>query len=442
MIDPISITVLTFVLFFVLLLLGVHIGVALGFCGLFGMVMGVGILAAIAQLITIPFAATFNFGLAVIPLFVLLGSLTEHAGFTSELYQAAYMWLRNLRGGLAMATIAAGAAFGAACGSTVVSAAIFTKISLPEMIKFGYNKGLSAGCIAASGTLASMIPPSVLFVIYGAITEVSIGKLLISGILPGILSAFMYIFGIIILSRTRRFSHLIPALETQKISFKEKMSSLTGVWGILVLFTLVMGGIYLGLTTPTHSGAVGAFGALILVILRRRMTFKSMLLALKDSATTTSVIFIIVVGGFLFARFLTYTGILTTFVLWSKSLGAPSYAYLGMYIILFLILGCFIEAIAIMLLTLPVLFPIMVAVGYDPIWLGVISIKLAEIGLVTPPVGLNVYVVKSASVASGIDLSLGEVFRGVTPFLLCDFVTMTLLIIFPQISLLLPSLMY
>jgi C4-dicarboxylate transporter DctM subunit len=439
MIDPVMSVPITVLMFFVLLVLGVHIGVALGIAGLTGMLMSYGVGMTLAQLIGIPFSITYSFSLAVIPMFVLLGSLAERAGITTELYHAANIWLRHLRGGLAMATIAAGAAFGAACGSTVVSAAIFTKISLPEMVKFGYDKRTAAGCIAAAGTLASLIPPSILFVVYGVITEESIGKLLISGILPGILSAIMFIICVQVLSRWKKTSHLIPKNSPQRASLKERLVSLREVWGMLILFIIVMGGIYTGWATATHSGALGALGALILVTTRGRLSFAGILDALRDAVQTTSVIFIIVVGGFLFARFMTFTGLLTDLCQWALALNISRYVYLAIFVAVFLIMGCFVDAVACMLLILPAMFPLMTGVGFHPIWLGVISIKLAEIGLVTPPVGLNVYVVKSSS---PIPIDLVGVFAGVTPFVLTDLCTLAILIAIPEISLYLPELMF
>ena len=436
MLDPGLTGIIVMVFLLVLLAAGVHIGVALGVGGLLGMYLAIGPQAALGQLATAPFRTTNQFTLAVIPLFILMGSLATHAALTTDLYRAAYNWLGRLRGGLAMATTMAAAAFGAACGSTVVNAAVFTKIALPEMEKFGYSKRLGAGCIAASGTLASLIPPSILMVIYGIVTEQSIGRLLISGVIPGIISALIYMTGIYIWVRSKPEIAPIPDI---RISWRTRLRSLWGVWGIVVLFILVIGGIYSGLFTPTSAGAVGAFGAFIIVLTKRRLNLHTLQETLKDATVTTSVIFIIVVGGILFARFLTYTGIVADVSDTLLSLKLPKHLYLLCYAAIYVILGMFIEPIAIMVMTLPVMFPIMVGTGFDPIWLGVISIKLAEISLITPPVGLNVYVVKSAS---PIPLSLEDVFMGILPFLVMDFLTLALLIAFPQITLVLPNLMF
>jgi tripartite ATP-independent transporter DctM subunit len=434
--DPATTGVLVTVLLFAALALGVHIGVALGLAGILGMYLAIGPDAALGQLATIPFSTTNSFTLAVIPLFILMGSLATQAALTTDLYRAAYNWLGRLPGGLAMATTLASAAFGAACGSSVVNAAVFTRMALPEMTKFGYSKRLSAGCIAASGTLASLIPPSILMVVYAVITEQSVGKLLIAGLIPGILSAAIYMLGIYL--RAKRNPEMAPIPDV-RISWNERFRSLYGVWGVMFLFLLVIGGIYAGFFTPTYAGAVGAFGAFVIVIGKRRLNRGMLIDTFKDAGITTSTIFIIVIGGIIFARFLTYTGLVASVSDILLGLQLDPYLYLLSFAVIYLVLGMLIDPIAIMVMTLPVMFPIMTGAGFDPIWLGVISIKLAEISLITPPVGLNVYVVRSAS---PIPLTLEDVFAGIMPFLFLDILTLGLLIAFPQIVLLLPNLMF
>ncbi|MCA8929663.1 MAG: TRAP transporter large permease [Alphaproteobacteria bacterium] len=419
----------------VMLGFGVHIGVALGLCGVLGTLLVIGFDAAIAQMATIPFSTTNSFTLAVIPLFILMGSLATQAGLTADLYRAAYNWLGRLPGGLAMATTLASAAFGAASGSTVVNAAVFTRMALPQMTAFGYDKRLSAGCIAASGTLASLIPPSILMVIYAILTEQSIAFLLMAGLLPGLLSGAMYMGAIYGIARVR--PEMAPRA-TEAISLRQKVQSLSGVWGVALLFTLVIGGIYAGFFVPTYAGAVGAFGAFLIVLGKRRLDRGTTVATLKDAGVTTSVIFIIVIGGIIFARYLTYTGLVTEITDGLLALDLNKYAYLFAFALIYLVLGMLIDPIAIMVITLPVMFPILTGAGFDPIWLGVISIKLAEMSLMTPPVGLNVYVVRSAS---PIPLKLEEVFAGVMPFLAVDVVTLLLLIFIPDITLFLPTLM-
>ncbi|MEY3652849.1 MAG: hypothetical protein RL739_1019 [Pseudomonadota bacterium] len=416
------------------LVLGAHIGVALGLAGFLGIYLSVGPDAAFAQIAAIPFGTTNSFSLAVIPLFILMGSFATASGITTDLFRMAYVWLGALRGGLAMATVMSSAAFGAASGSTIVNAAVFTKMAMPEMARFGYDVRLNAGCIAAAGTLAALIPPSILMVVYAVITEQSIGKLLIAGVVPGILTAIIYCTGIYVFARVR--PDLAP-LANLKFTWTERFQSLKGVYGIMILFSVVVGGIYGGYFPATYAGAVGAFGAFVIALARRKLTPGSLIDVLKEAAVTTSVIFIIVVGGILFARFLTYSGLVTTISSFMIGLGADKYTYLLCFVVLFTILGCFIEPIAIMVMTLPIMFPVMKEAGFDPIWLGVVAVKLAEIGVLTPPVGLNVFVVKSSS---PIPVTLGQAFAGVTPFILLDFLSLGLYVIFPEMILWLPNL--
>lgn len=435
MFDPATAGVIVACILVFLLITGTHIGVGLGISGFIGILITINERAAFAQMATVPFSTTNSFTLAVIPLFILMGSLATQAGLTTDLYRAAYNWLGKISGGLAMATTLASAAFGAACGSTIVNAAVFTKMAMPEMTKFGYDKRLSAGCIAASGTLASLIPPSILMIIYAVITEQSVARLLVAGLVPGFLSAAVYMLGIYIVAKARPDLAPIPNVTITK---RERWESLKGVWGISFLFILVIGGIYMGFFVPTYAGAVGAFGAFMIVAAKRKLNGRLLVDTFKDAGITTSTIFIIVIGGIIFARFLTYTGLVGDISEWMIALNLSPIAYLIGFAILYLILGMLIDPIAIMVMTLPVMFPIMTSVGYDPIWLGVIAIKLAEISLITPPVGLNVYVVRSAS---PVKLRLEEVFAGVTPFLIMDVFTLALLIAFPSIVLFLPSLM-
>jgi len=308
-------------------------------------------------------------------------------------------------------------------------------MALPEMTRLGYNKELSAGCIAASGTLAALIPPSILMVVYAIITEQSIGKIMLAGLIPGILTAFVFMAGIYV--RVKLNPSLAPTPK-EVFTLQEKIASLKGVWGIAVLFVVVIGGIYVGFFTPTFAGAIGAFGALVIVIMKRRMTKTAAVEIFKDAGINSTTIFIIIIGGMLFARFLTYTGIVAEVTNYLIALQLSPTTYLLCFILVFLVLGMFIEAIAIMVMTMPVMYPVLIGVGYDPIWLGIISVKLAEISLCTPPVGLNVYVVRSAS---PVPLTLENVFAGVTPFIVMDFLVLALLVYFPEIVTFVPNMM-
>jgi len=364
----------------------------------------------------------------------LMGALFSRAGYTGELYRAAYSWLGGLRGGLAMATTAGCAAMGAITGSSVANAAVFTKIAVPEMVRGGYDKRLAAACVAASGTLASLIPPSILAVVYGIVTETSVGKVLIAGFIPGIVSALVYMLGIYIRVRLNPRLAPVPAVD---VRWRERFGSLRPLWAVTAVFTLVIGGIYTGLFTPTFAGAVGASGAFVLAAIRR-MAPATMWDALVETATLTANIMFIVVGGFVFARFLAFSGIIRESTDLLLALNVSPLVYLLGYIVVMVILGMFLEAFSIMVLTLPVFFPILIGVGYDPVWLGIITLKVIEIGLVSPPVGLNVYVVQASSPVA---ISMEDLFRGIVPFLVMDTLTLGLFILFPEIVLFLPNLM-
>lgn len=434
MFDPATAAMAAVALVTFLLISGAHIGVAMGLGGILGITMANGWYAAMAQLATVPFSTVNSFTLAVIPLFILMGSMATQARLTTDLYIAAYNWLSRLPGGLAMTTTIASAAFGAASGSTIVNAAVFTRMAMPEMTRMGYDKRLSSGCIAASGTLAAMIPPSVLMVIYAIVTEQSVGRMLIAGLIPGLLTAAVFMGGIYLMVKRRPEIAPMPA---NPIPRAEKIRSLRNVWGVLALFTLVIGGIYGGFFVPTYAGAVGAFGAFLIVVLKRRANREMLRETFIDSVLTSATIFAVLIGGMLFARFLTYTGLVSSVSGSMIALEWSPYAYLLGFALLFLLLGMFIEPIAIMVMTLPVMYPVMMNAGFDPIWLGVIVIKMAEISLITPPVGLNVYVVRSAS---PVPLRLEQVFAGVFPFILMEMLVLGLLIVFPGLVTFLPSL--
>lgn len=434
MFDPATAAMLAIGLLFTLMLAGVHIGVAMGLCGTLGIYMSLGQFPALAQVGSVPFATVNSFTLAVIPMFILMGSLATQAKLTTDLYAAAYNWFSKMPGGLAMTTTIASAAFGAASGSTMVNAAVFTKMAMPEMTAAGYDKRLSSGTIASAGVLSAMIPPSVLMVVYAITTEQSVGKMLIAGIVPGVMTAFIFLLGIYIWAKMRPEHAPMPKTT---VTMAEKIGSLKNTWGILLLFGMVIGGIYGGWFIPTYAGAVGAFGAFLIVFFKRRANLKTLRETFLESIQSTATIFLVVIGGMLFARFLTYTGLVSVVSDWLILQDLAPFTYLLAFGVLFLVLGCFIEPIAIMIMTLPIIFPVMTSVGYDPIWLGVVVIKMCEISLITPPVGLNVFVVRSSS---PVPLRLEQVFAGVTPFILMELVALALLIMFPALVTFLPAL--
>ena len=381
----------------------------------------------------LPHGIAAHYSLSVIPLFIIMGYLGFHSGLTKDIFYTARQWFGHRPGGLAIATTYGCAGFAACTGSSVASAAVMGKMAIPEMRKYGYEPGFAAGAVAAGGTIATLIPPSVPLVIYGIITEQSVGFLLMAGFLPGILSAIIYAF--MIQFRVKMKPSLAPPLE--KAPWKSRVISLKNTWGIVAILTLMLGGIYTGIFTPTEAGGAGAAGVLLIGILTRRLNFKKFKMALMETGRATVMIFAIIVGILIFVRFLALTGLPAAFSEMVVALPVPRIFILGGILGLFVFLGMFLDLIGMMLLALPIVFPPIVALGYDPIWFGVIVVKMGEICLITPPVGLNVYVVNSVAP----DIPSQTIFKGIIPFLLMDFLTLAVLIAFPQIVTFLPSLM-
>ncbi len=427
--------VLPIVVLFVLLGLGVHIGMALGMTGLLGIFLLQGEAAAWSQLQSIPYSSGANYTLAVVPMFILMGALFTNSGYTADVFTAANRIFGGIRGGLPLATTAASGVFGAVTGSSVANAAVFSRVSLPQMVERGVKKTLAVGSIAASGTLASLIPPSLLLVVFGIITQQSVAALLVAGIIPGILSMAVYLVGIHLWVRWRPETAPVAGSRT---SLADKARAILPLWSAVLVFGLVMGGIYGGLFTPTQAGAIGAFVVLVLGTVAGKSRLGLVWTALRETGSTTAAILLILVGGDFFSRYLGYGGVVQSISGALTRADLPPLAYLLIFAVIVVVLGMFLEAFSIMVLVLPVMFPVLTGVGYDPVWLGVVTIKLVEIGLITPPVGLNVYVVKSAS---PIPLQLGEVYRGVLPFLVLDVLTLALIIAFPSIVLFLPGIM-
>lgn len=420
-------------LFLALVFLGMPIAFAAALVGFLGLWVVGGGNAALTSVGTLPYSITAHYVYTVLPMFIIMGHFALHAGFAQEVFWAGRQWVGRLPGGLASATAVGGAGLGAACGSSLAAAAILTKVALPEMEKYKYDPKLSAGTCASCGTLAATIPPSALIVIYGIMTEQSIGKLLIAGFLPGFLTAAAYIVQITF--RAWRNPSLGPPV--YGVTWKERFISLKGVWGIALLAIIVMGGIYTGVFTPTEAGAAGALGALIIGLATRRMGRSSMWQALVETGRTTSMVFIIIVGILIFVRFLALTRVPYEISEFLGGLPVPPLLILIGILLLYLVLGMFMDAIGMLLLTLPVVFPISLALGFNPIWFGIIVVIMCEVGLITPPVGLNVYVVRG--IATHIPLT--DMFRGVIPFVITMLVVVALLIAFPQIVLFLPNLM-
>jgi tripartite ATP-independent transporter DctM subunit len=374
-----------------------------------------------------------SYSLTVIPLFILMGQIAFHAGISRRLYDSAYTFLGHFPGGLAMATIGACAGFAAICGSTNAAAATMATVALPEMKRYKYSMELATGSVAAGGSLGILIPPSVIFIVYGIMTQQSIGKLFAAGILPGILLSILFILTIYIRVRIK------PVLGPPgpKTSLREKLQSLSGVIEMLLIFGLVMGGLFKGFFTPTEAGAAGAFITLMLAVGRRHISWEKFLVAIWESVRISCMVLVIVAGATVFGHFLAVTRIPYILADWVAGLPLPPWAIMGLIISIYLIGGCFMDSLAMILLTIPIFYPVAVNLGYDPIWFGVIIVLITEMGVITPPVGVNVYVVSGVAK----DVPLEVIFKGVLPLLGALIVCNIILIIFPQIALFLPSLM-
>jgi tripartite ATP-independent transporter DctM subunit len=374
-----------------------------------------------------------NYTLSVVPLFILMGSFVTRAGMSQELFRAAYAFIGHLRGGLAMATVMACAGFGAICGSSIATAATMAKVAYPSMKKLGYSDALSTGSIAAGGTLGILIPPSTIMVIYGIITETNIGKLFAAGILPGILATFLLCLAVA--WSTWRDPKAGPRGE--RASWSERWAALRGVWAVVALFALVMGGIYAGAFTATEGAAMGAVGAMVFALSRKVLTWKSLYASLVESARTTSMLFMILIGALMFAEFVNITTMpsdLTNFV---SRFQLHPIVVVAAIMVIYIILGTAMEELSMILLTLPVFFPIIVKLGFDPIWFGILIVVVVEIGLISPPVGMNLFVLSTLIP----EVPTRTVFRGVMPFVVVDVIRLAILVAFPVISLYLPSLM-
>jgi C4-dicarboxylate transporter DctM subunit len=433
--DVTTIGILGIVLLFVLLALGLHIGLCMLLVGAAGAILILGLRGGMNILAVTPFSTAAAYAFAPLPLFFLMGAFAFYGGFGAAAYEAANRWLGKLHGGLAIATTFANAMFGMVSGSSMAATAVFTKVSLDEMLDRGYDKKLAIGTIASAGTFAVMIPPSGLFILYGMLTDESIGKLFLAGIIPGFIMAA--VFAVFIYLRVRLNPRLAPLVE-QNYNIKEKMTSLVSVWPIIFLFALVIGGMLTGMFTPTESAAVGAVGALIIAIILkgpRKIKFRD---SLVETMRNTGMVFLIFIGAMIFGRFLAVTRLPTGLAELVLGLHMPRLVVLIAILVVYFILGMFLNAGAIMALTIPIIVPVLKVLEYDMIWFGVVTILLMEMGLITPPVGMNVYV--ATAVADG-KVSMEETFAGILPFLPCDFIMLILLIVFPEICLYLPGLM-
>jgi tripartite ATP-independent transporter DctM subunit len=425
------IAVAGFVILFVLMLLRVPVGMAMGLVGVVGysMIAGTGPALKLIGQTSMRTVTDYTFG--VIPMFMLMGAFVSVSGVSKELFRAANATIGHLRGGLGMATVLACGGFAAICGSSVATAATFSTVAYPEMRRYGYPQSFSAGVIAAGGTLGAMLPPSTVLAVYAVITQQDIGKLFMAGVLPGLLAMSMYVLtiGIIVFVRP----NMLPAGTARPWS--ERLVALKDVWPSLVLFVFVIGGLYGGFFTPTEAGGMGAGGAFLLGIIRRKLDRAGIRTALLQATRTAAAVFTVLIGALLFGYFLTITQTpqkLTAFV---TGLGLNRYTVLALIMLMYLVLDCLMDAMAMIILTVPIIFPVITQLGFDPIWFGVIIVMTVELGLIHPPVGMNVFVIKSVVP----EVTFTTIFKGVIPFVVTDIIRLVILIAFPMIALWLPG---
>jgi C4-dicarboxylate transporter DctM subunit len=418
--SPTSIAVIGIVVLVVIFLLRMPVAVAMGVVGFVGFAIASSWDGAL-RIVAKDLWATFSsYSLSVAPMFVLMGTIAYYSGISGRLFDAAQVWLGRAPGGLALASIAA------------CAAAAMGKVTLPEMKRFGYDDALRTGCLASAGSLAIMIPPSTVLIIYGVMTEQSIGKLFIAGILPGILLALLFMATVLVLVGRNPF--LAP--RGPRTSWRQKIKGLLGIIEMLILFALVMGGLFVGWFTPTEAGAIGAFGALFIALVRRKLTWKTMWLSLMETTRITAMVFLIIACATIFGHFMAITRAPFALSAWIGSLPVPPIVVMLLIMGIYLIGGCFMDSLALVTLTIPILYPIVTQIGYDPIWFGVMIILAAEMGVITPPVGVNVYVIKGVAP----DVPMHTVFRGIWPFLGAELACTAILLVVPQIALVLPNL--
>ena len=420
------------ILLVVLLFARMWIGAAMAMVGFLGYAYIMGLKPAFGVVSQIPFSTIAWYPMSTVPLFIFMGVVLFNSGVGANLYDTAYKWIGQLRGGLAMSTVLACTLFAAITGVSAPAVVTMGKVAVPEMRKRHYDDKLATGSIACAGTLAFLIPPSMAFIIYGTLTETSIGLLFMAGLIPGVLLALLLVGTIMIITATNPKAG--PA--GPKSSFKEKILSLKGTWHTLLLFLIVLGGIYGGIFTPTEAGAIGAFGAIVITALCRRLTVKGLLESLLEAGQTTAFVFLLIIGAYILMKFLAVSKLPFMLSETVAGLPLPRMAILAGIMLLYVFLGMFLDIFSAVIITIPVIFPLITALGFDPVWFGVVVVIVIEMGLVTPPVGLDVFILSGA-----IDVPLFTIFRGVLPFLVAMVICIILLSIFPQIALFIPGTM-
>ena len=422
-----------FIAIFALALLRMPLAFSMGLVGIVGIGLTRGWDPAFASTAQVVYETGFAYTLSVIPLFILMGNFVARAGLAHELFAAAYAFIGHFRGGLAHATVAACAGFGAICGSSIATAATMSKVAYPSMKKLGYSDSLSTGVMAAGGTLGIMIPPSTIMVIYGIITETNIGKLFAAGVIPGVLTALLMMAAIVYM--TSKDPEHAPA--GKRSTWPERWAALRGIWGVALLVVVVLGGIYGGLFTATEGAGFGAAGAFLFALARRRLTWAILYQVLVESARTTAMLFSLLIAATIFANFVNFTTMPNDLKEWITHLGLSPVLIITAMMLIYIVLGTVMEELTMVLLTIPLFFPIVTSLGFDPVWFGVLIVMIVQIGLISPPVGMNLFVINTLLPKVG----LGNIFKGCWPFVLVMMFVLGLLIAFPQLSLWLPSLM-
>jgi tripartite ATP-independent transporter DctM subunit len=431
--SPTAIGLTGFAALLILLALRMPIGIAMMLVGIVGIAALNSVDAALKILGEFPYAYSSVYALSVIPLFVLMGNFASASGLGRDLYSAAYAWIGRRRGGLASATILACAGFAALSGSSVASAATMGKVALPEMRRYNYDPRLATGAVAAGGTLGILIPPSTAMIVYALLTEQSIGKLFLAGFLPGLLLTLLFVATIAIVANLRPVYGPPGAAHT----LRERLTALARSGALLAIVAIVIGGIYLGVFTETEAAAVGALLTMLYTVWRQRFTLANLSSAMLDTIRTTAFVFLILIGAHVLTPFLALTQIPTDLANALKGLALPPLAVLAVILVIYIFLGMFLEGFAMLVLTMPIVFPIVSALGYDPVWFGIITVLVLEMGLISPPVGINVFVVKGVAG----DVPMGQIFAGIVPFWLAMIVCVAILIAFPEIALVLPNTM-
>jgi tripartite ATP-independent transporter DctM subunit len=429
--DPLLVGITAFLVLIFLLAITVPIGVAMMLCGVGGLAMIIGLVPSLSLFGTTVMQSVVTYDLSIIPLFILMGALASRSGLSQELYDAFNAWLGGFRGGLALATVGACGAFAAICGSSVATAATMSKVALPEMKKHRYSDSMATGSVAAGGIIGILIPPSVILVLYGLLTESSIGDLFIAGFLPGILTILVFMIVISIVTRLHPDSG--PAGE--KSTWKQKLNATLKTWAITALFATVIGGIYFGVFTPTEAAGVGAFGALFIAFSRKRLNREMMKETLLETGQTSAMIFTILIGAITLNNLVIFSGLANALADFVSGLDMSPATVMLIILLMYLIMGCFLDALAMILLTVPIFYPIVLDLGYDPIWFGIIVVMVVELGLITPPIGMNVFVIKGMAQS----VPLVSIYKGVLPFVIGQVVLIIAVFLIPEIALWLPE---